>query len=160
MRGRVYNVVFDNIGINSVQDLITVAFVGQQQCIMRLHRFWMMNVDNGLSLPAQQQLVLGVKRIQLGSLGSGGSVVVPVPMLPTDTASVATAHINDTTKASGFGITNQIWKGGCNIFQGLDVVLSEPPVAFPNAEGFIFELLSAPIAAAHFSGGMVFEEIG
>lgn len=160
MRGRFYQFGFNSVSIAAVQDLLSVFFTGQEQVILRLHRFWLMNVVVSATLPAQQQLQLGVKRAQLGTIGSGGTVVTPTPMLIGDGAAVAVCHANDTTKATGFGAVADIWRGGCNIFQGLDVVLVEPTVGQSNSWGFVFEITTAPLAAALFSGGMTFEEMG
>lgn len=95
---RVYTVPIENVSIGTaVQDIFSL--LADSSGGLELHHLHLESNDT-----AAATLRMRLKR---GSVtvtqGSGGSAPTPVPLDPNDTASVVTAHINDTSQATTTG---------------------------------------------------------
>jgi hypothetical protein len=155
--GRKYTSVFANVAILLPQDLVSLS-MGGGGGIARILRAWLMATPS--AIPAAQMLSVRA-RVLSGAgqtVGSGGSSGAADRYDQADAASQNTfLRNNDTVKATATN-ANIVYDGGLYIYQGIDIVFSEPIILY--ADIFVWELLSTPLASTTFSGGILWEEIG
>ncbi|MCC8946003.1 hypothetical protein H8A97_13060 [Bradyrhizobium sp. Arg62] len=153
---RIYKVTFENVSVSAAQDLIQIK--GASNKILRILRRWVECVDQ--TAPTGQMLRLR-ERILPATVtdGSGGSTPTPAKTDQGDAGASFTALANNTTQATTNGTAVAVGTTGCHIFNGYDDIHDEPPTVIPTSS-YVLELLGAPLAAVHLSGGVEVEEIG
>ena len=154
---RIYEVVFENVSVSAVQDLVQVN--GASGKMVRILRRWVYSVD--VPVAAQQQLGLRERFLPATvTNGSGGSTPVLAKTDPGNAAASFTAFVNNTTKATTSSTAIVLGTYGPHIFNGYD---DEPDVFWPigPSEAYVWELTIAPnTPPIHLSGGVAVEEIG
>jgi hypothetical protein len=154
--GRLYTVGFAGVAVSAAQDLIAV-YAGTSRVLgiasVNLGQITGTTVQN-----LRVRLRYLPVTVTAGSVGSAGTIA---PMVPNDSASGATARINDTTQATTSGTAVNIWDDAWNTVNGL---LWVPPT--PNrmpvigiSGAFIVSLDTAPSGALTCSGSVTFEEL-
>ena len=156
---KICNVNFKHVSISATQDLVSLKPASNKP--IRILRYWLMCDEPTLPSPILLQLNA---KITTGTFtaGSGGSAPTPTCLDPTNTTTIsATARANDTTPGTTSTSFVNIDPSGTHIYNRFDSAQQgRAPIDIPVAGGFVFELLNATITAAHFSGGVDFEEIG
>jgi len=153
---RVYTVVFENVTVSAVQDLISLK--GSTGKVARVLRLWL--GASNTSLQTAQSSRLNVKYSSATfTVGSGGTAPTPRPADPGDAAASFTARVNDTTQGTTSGAFTNIMSQGVHNYAGIDWPFKNP-LAFGLNEAIIFELLSTVSGTCAFSGGAEVEEYG
>lgn len=153
---RIYSVIFDQVSVSAAQD----AFSMKASATVPLVFLGVTLAESNKSGDANDaQLRWRIRRGQT-TQGSGGSTPTPQPVdSPTDTASVVTCHVNDTTQASAGTIVtlhNDIF----NIRAGL-IWLPPEKLQFKIAPAtcMTIEFPAAPAAALTMNGTLYFGEL-
>lgn len=151
-RSRVYTVEFDNVSVSVVQDLFSI--LASSTVPIEIHS---VTLGQKTSTSVATLRVRG-RRVAGPTQGSGGATPTPRPALPTDQASVVTAHTNDTTQASGTIVT--LWADVWNVVNGyLYLPPSDDRPVVGAGQLFLFDLDDAPGSALTVSGTCTFGEL-
>ena len=153
--GRTYDVVFKNVSVSAVQDLLA-AYAGASMAIE------LVSFELGqITQTSVEILQISVKRLPATvTAGSGGTTPTPVPDTDTDAAATFTAHVNDTTQATTSGTAvfpkADVW----NLVNGYQWIWPERsrPGCKPS-EALVISLDSAPAAARTCSGTLKVREL-
>lgn len=157
--GKRCTVTFEKISISAVQDLVAIKADAAKP--IRILRYWFGVPDT--TLPSQNMVALRARTATATvTLGSGGASATPVHLDATNTTTIsATAHVNDTSKATTSGSFVIVDEQGVFIYSGYDSAQTgRDPIDIPAAGGFVLELISALGGATVCSGGVDFEELG
>ena len=152
---RLYTVIFNNVSVAAVQDLISVTCTANMA--IKIHEVAIGQV----TATTIGNLRISLKRMQATvTAGSGGTAYTPVPINFGDAAATATARVNDTTQAiSSTGA--QIMRA--DIYNVLNGFLYLPPIEdriiIKPSQAFVVSLDSAPGSAEIMSCSLVFEEL-
>jgi hypothetical protein len=153
-----YTVTFEGVAVSAAQDLVSLKFAAAVPG--KILRYWLTATDT--SLPVSQMLQMRARVLPATvTQGSGGTVPTPQKIASqTDAAAQATAHVNDTSKATTGGTAAIVDEQGCHVYNGYDSAQQgRQPFNIAAAAGFVWELLSAPTGTVHLSGGVDFEEV-
>lgn len=156
---RRYQLTFENVAVSAVQDMVLIQ--GAAGKSTRIVRAWVGCTDQ---TPTNQQLAVRARFLPATvTAGTGGSVnQTPARTDPGDAAcSSATCGLNNTGKATTTGTAIVLYENGVNIFAGDSKAWQpgkEPPIG--PGEAFVWELIAAPAAAIHLSGGVEIDETG
>lgn len=153
--GRTYTIRFSGVSISAVQDLCA-AYAGATMAIEVVS----LTLGTTTALANSEQVPISVKYVaSTVTAGSGGTVFVPVPDTPTDSAATFTARVNDTTQATSATVRFphvDVW----NEIQGYQWIFPERarPSCGLNA-ALVFSLDAAPGAARVTYGSMKVREL-
>jgi hypothetical protein len=153
---RIYEVVFDNVAVSAVQDLVQVN--GATGKMIRILRRWVNSTD--VPVATQQQLALRERFLPATVTNGSGTLTTPSKTDPGAPAASFTAYCNSTTKALTSGTAGLLGAYGVHIFNGYD---DEPDVFWPIGPGqaYVWELEVTPTAGPiHLSGVVAVEELG
>lgn len=153
MSGRVYTISFAGVGVTAVQDLLAV-YSGSVKAF-KVHSV----VLGQISATAVGNLRVSLKRIEATvTPGSGGTTPTPIPLVFTDTSATITAHVNDTSQASG---TTQLLVA--DVFNVINGWLYLPPAedrpVINPSQAFVVSLDTAPVSSETMSGTITVEEL-
>lgn len=156
--GRVYMVLFDNVGVAAAQDLFEATPADDKPV-----RFLGWNLSNvgGTNDAGDDDEEFWRLSIVRGHTtgGSGGSAATPQPANRNDAAAGFAAEVNNTTIASTAGTT--IWAGGHNI-RVPDVFWLPDPIMITASQAdttIVVRLLSTPGDSVSMSGCLFVEEL-
>lgn len=154
MSQRIYTVVFENVTVAAAQDLIAIkAGAGGG---IEVHHIMMS--AGGVTAAAEIRLRLRrlTGTVTLGTVGGGA--FTPLAIDDNDPSSSATAHINDTTQATGTAITTlRAWQWNVlGMFEHLPV--PEQRDRCKASEGFTIDVVGTP-ASTVVSGFFVYEDL-
>lgn len=153
--GRIYSVVCSDVAVTALQDLLLIQ--ASSTIPLAIHSVTLTQK----TLTAWEAKGVLFRRIPATvTLGSGGSTPTPRPMNANDTASAATAHVNDTTPATSSGTIVDIHSEEWNFLNGLYYL--PPPEDRPIirvSEAFSVKLVTAPSGSMTVSGTLVYEEL-
>lgn len=152
---RTYSIVFQNISVAAVQDLLSL-YCGASMGV-ELHGI---NIGQVTGI-TQQNLNISVVRLPATvTSGAGGGAVTPRRANPNDAAATATARRNDTTQATSTGTVEVLYADVLNTLNGM--MFFWPPDDRPKAglsQALILRLDTAPTAAMSVSGSLLFGEL-
>lgn len=153
---RTYAVSFEEVAATAAQDLVQVN--GAAGKMLKILSVAVAMADT--SPPVNQQFAIRCRFLPATvTNGSGGSSPTPQPFDPGDAAASFTAKANNTSKATTSGTAAILLEDSSNSFAGYLYTFPRPPLVGPS-EGFVFELLNAPIGSPHLSGTVLVEEQG
>lgn len=160
--GRVYSIPFENVSVAAAQDLFSLAPADDKP--VRVLAIHLSNVGGTADAGDAQEELLRLAVIRgFTSQGSGGSSVSA--NAPIDSSAGAnwgfTAHVNDTTPASG-GTSQTLFADGWNIrvpYQQVFLPEARPGASQANTT-IVVKLMAAPADAVSCSGTLIVEELG
>lgn len=154
-RTRAYSIVFQNIAVTAVQDLLSL--LSTSGMAIELHGFVIGQITNA----SQQNLNISVKRLPVtATVGSGGAAVTPRKALSGDAAATATARRNDTSQMTTSGTVEVLHADVFNTLNGISHWW--PPEDRPVisvSQGVSLSLDTAPLASMSVSGSLYFAEL-
>lgn len=153
-RGRVYTIGFNGVSVSAVQDLFSIQATGSRA--FEVH---------AVKLGQRGQTTvsgLGLRLRSMGAtfvVGSGGTALTPVPVLPGDAGAAVIARANDTTQASSTGLIRDLPDTWDLPFGYLWVPPeADRPVIAPSG-AFVVSLDTAPGGTLTVSGHMAIAEL-
>lgn len=154
--GRIYTAQFTDVSVSVVQELFEITT--DSNTVVKVHKFGFFQTSDFGDIE-EEGLLIVMKSGQNNS-GSGGSVVVPVPLSSGDPLFLGVVEANNTTiAAAGTIVTHYAW--GWNIRMPFEEIFTpecQPEIS--PGERLTFELLNAPADPITMSGHIVFEEMG
>jgi hypothetical protein len=159
--GRLYVVEFHNVNVVAQQDMFYIKPAADKMCF--IEEIKISNVGIGTDAGDAQEELLDVEVIHLGTtvtVGSGGTAFTPIPMAINDAVAGFTSRINDTTKATSSGTTNNRDADGWNVrIPFLYLPAPEHRYIVANPSALTFRLNSTPTDGIITNGRMLVREI-
>jgi hypothetical protein len=160
---RRYICTFEQVSVSVAQDLVQISGAAGVQG--KIIRAWVGCTDT--TLPGSQMIAVRCRVLPTAvTNGTGGTAGTVSRTDPTDAAATVTALINNTTKATTSGTAVVEDEQGVHLYNGYQSPLdwqdprsSAAPI-IRSTSAFVLELLGAPAAALHLSGGVEIEETG
>lgn len=153
-RSRVYTVGFAGVSVAAVQDLFSLAATAGKA--FELHY---------IKLGQVTQTTIGGLKLRLRrmpatvTVGSGGTVATPGPIITTDVAATVTARTNDTVQATSTGTVVDMPDTWDLPFGYLWMPPEADRPIIGNSGAFVLSLDSAPSSAIVCNGHMAFAEL-
>lgn len=153
-----YTATFEGVSVSAAQDLMSLKAAAGVP--LQILRYWWKVTDT--TLPASQMIQHRARVLPATvTQGSGGTTPTPQKIESQgDAAATATAHANDTAKATTSGTAAIVDEGSEHVYNGFDsAIQNRKPINIAAGAGFAWELLSTVAAALHMSGGIDWEEV-